>query len=415
MADISLLDNGILVQVPFVKVTIGDYIFGVFQKASKARLSTSGAYVINEIQYPNYIQSLNIAKINGQVNTYTLVLKYAVTADNDPNFFEKVFSSVSQTRKIVFSYGDMAAPAFLYKDEEAIITDVKENFDINSAVIQYNVTAVSSSKLAMSGAMNFKARLAKPSDVIKEMLGNNSKYGLQDVFPGMRDMDLVEQKGLIASDDIVVPLDAKTNISILEYLRYLVQSMKRSTTSNDIYVFKVVDDTTGEFNGPYFRVVNSKASIESLDTYELDIGYPSQSVVISFTIDNNEAYSIFYNYSKKLNTNEYVERISDTGELIDVYSPLIGSNNGEGIMKAEDENWWKNVTEYPISAVIKIKGVLRPAILMSKLRLKVYFYGKLHTASGLYIINKQVDDIGLEGCYTTLNLVRVGADNTLIA
>lgn len=49
---------------------------------------------------------------------------------------------------------------------------------------------------------------------------------------------------------------------------------------------------------------------------------------------------------------------------------------------------------------------------MSKVRLKVYFYGKLHTSSGLYVINKQVDDISESGCFTTLNLVRVGADNS---
>ena len=415
MASISLLDNPIRVQTPFIKVKIGDYDFGVFGQYTSTQRDSNGVYRINNIQYPNYVQSLQVAKINGQVNTYTLVLKYAITPTNDPNFFEKVFSKVSQSRKIIFSYGDLSAPTFLYKNEEAIITDVQENFDINSAVIQYNVTAVSSSKLATAGACNFKARRAKPSDVIKEMLRNNAKYGLQDIFPGMRDMDFVEQKGLIASDDIIVNLDAQINMSILDYLRYLVSSMKRSSTSKGMYVFKVIDDTTGEYNGPYFKVMNSSSSSDSLDTYELDIGYPSNNVVTSFTINNNEAYSIFYNYSKNLNPNEYIERIDDNGEIIDVYSPLIGSNNGQGLMRAEDENWWKNVTEYPITAVIKLKGLLRPAVLMSKVRLKVYFYGKLHTSSGLYIINKQVDDIGEQGYFTTLNLVRVGSDNTLVS
>ena len=64
------------------------------------------------------------------------MLRYPITQDNDPNFFEKVFSSVSKTRKIIFSYGDLSAPTFLYKNEEAIILDIKNNFDINSAVLQ---------------------------------------------------------------------------------------------------------------------------------------------------------------------------------------------------------------------------------------------------------------------------------------
>lgn len=337
--NISLLANPIRVSTPFIKVQIGDYTFGIYQKKESMIRDNSGVYRINDIQYPNYIQSLNIAKINGQVNTYTLVLKYAITSTNDPNFFEKVFSSVSRSRKIVFSYGDLSAPTFMYRNEEAIITNVQNQFDLNNAVIQYNITAVSSSKLATAGACNFpEYRSAKPSTIIKQILRNNSKYGLLDIFTGMRDMDMVEQRGLIASDDIAVPLDAKTNISVLDYLNYLVSNMKRSQTDKGIYVFKVVDDTSGDFDGPYFKVINSTTPTDSVDTYELDIGYPTDNVVVSFTIDNNEAYSILYNYSKNLNTNEYVERIDDNGEIIDVYSPLITSKNNQSISKPDDEN-----------------------------------------------------------------------------
>jgi hypothetical protein len=76
------------------------------------------------VKFPNYIKSLRISTINGIVNTYTLSIEYTVRETDDPNFFEKVFSSVSQTRKIKFSYGDLAYPYVTYKDEEAIITDV---------------------------------------------------------------------------------------------------------------------------------------------------------------------------------------------------------------------------------------------------------------------------------------------------
>lgn len=410
---ISLLENPVRVATPFVKIVIGDYTFGVFKEESGIKKDTSGVYKIQSFQYPNYIQSLQVTKINGQVNQYTLVIKYPITQFNDPNFFEKVLSTVSKSRKIVFSYGDLAAPKFLYKNEEAIITNVQNQFDINSAVIQYNITAVSSCKLNTAGAFNFVtgefAGSHQPSTIIKKLLRQNSKYGLQDVFSGMRNMDLIESRGLIASNDKIVSLEAKSNINVLDYLRYLVSNMRRKSDGS-VYTMVVVDDTSDIFGGSYFKVVEATSSGDSLDTYVIDIGYPSANIITSFTIDNNEAYSILYDYSKKLNTNEYVTRIDDDGNEQSIYSPNITSNNDDQITHSNDLTWWKNVTQYPISATITLKGILRPAILMSKVRLNVLFYGKAHIASGEYIINKQVDHVDTNGCWTTLNLVRVGGD-----
>ena len=414
MSNISLLDNPIRVSTPFIKVTIGDYVFGLFSHTVKEGKDTTGVYHIHSFQYPNYIQSLKVTKINGQVNQYELLIKYPITESNDPNFFEKVFSSVSKSRKIVFSYGDLSAPEFLYKDEEALILDTPASLDMNSAVITYTVTAVSSCQLSLAGANNFTTAeftgMKQPSTLIKKILRNNTKYGLQDVFTGMRNMDLIESLGLISSDDKIVNLEGQVNISTLDYLRYLVNNM-RNQDDESRYTLVVVDDTSGTLNGPYFKVVNAVHSGDSLDTYVLDIGYPSPTVVTNFNTNNNQSYSILYNYSKKLNTNEYVSRIDDKGEIQQIYSPNITSNNNEQITHSNDLTWWKNVTEYPISAVITIKGVLRPAILMSKVRLNVLFYGKAYIASGEYIINKQVDNIDSSGCWTTLNLVRIGGDD----
>ena len=416
---ISLLENPIRVSTPFIKVTIGDYTFGVFKQNNNITKNSDGSYrLTSQFTYPNYIQSLQIVKVNGQVNQYTLVLRYPITENNDPNFFEKVFSSVSKTRKIIFSYGDLSAPKFLYKNEEAIILDIKNNFDINSAVIQYNISAVSTCKLATASVFNFTGPEftgdKKPSDIIKTLLRQNSKYGLLDVFSGMRNMDLVESMGLIRSDDCIVTLQNKQNINILDYLRYLVSNMRRSPSLSDksLYKLVVVDDTSDVLGGPYFKVINTNESSDSLDTYQLDICYPSTNVVTSFNIDNNESYSLLYEYSKKLNTNEYVSRIDDNGNISSIYSPNITSNNDIQLTNSNDLNWWKNVTQYPISATVTLKGLLRPAILMSKVRLSVLFYGKAHISSGEYIINKQVDTIDGNGCWTTLNLVRVDGDGT---
>ena len=132
----SLLSPTVRIQIPWIKVTIGTFTFGAFSKVPASDKDDQDHYwTTYNVQYPNFVQSLDITKINGQVNQYTLILKYPVTQTDDPNFFEKVFSSVSKTRKIVFSYGDISLPTYIYKDEEAIITDVNSQFNLLSPSI----------------------------------------------------------------------------------------------------------------------------------------------------------------------------------------------------------------------------------------------------------------------------------------
>ena len=74
---LSLLASNARVQVPWVKVSIGNYTFGVFSKSTAVQKDDDGFYYTNiNVQYPNYIQRLEITKINGQVNQYTLSLTY---------------------------------------------------------------------------------------------------------------------------------------------------------------------------------------------------------------------------------------------------------------------------------------------------------------------------------------------------
>ena len=251
--NLSLLGSLNRVEVPIIKVQIGEYQFGVYSrvdKEGKVTTSSNGA----QIQYPNYIQSLNVKKINGRVNQYTLNLSYPITENDDPNFFDKVFSSVSRTRKIIFSYGDASVPNYIYRNEEAIITKVTQKMNVGTAVISYVVNAVSSAQLAQIGSFSFKARdNVKPSTVIKELLFNEY-YGLLDIFTGMRDKNLIETNNLIPTDDKEVHLDFMTNVSALDYLSYLVDCMKpysATTNSNQqgsVYVLTIIDHTTEDYS-----------------------------------------------------------------------------------------------------------------------------------------------------------------------
>ena len=348
----SLLSSQARVQAPWIKVTIGSYTFGVFSDEDRENAKTNeGVYKDRyRIKYPNYVQSLRITKINGQVNQYELSIKYPVTQFDDPNFFEKVFSSVSNTRKIVFSYGDSSMPSYVYKDEEAIITDVKASFDLQSSVISYTVYAVSGAALKSAGVCNFVPDgPKKPSDEIKRLF-KNPKTKLAEIFPGMRVSDLDK---FIASDDMIVQLEPKLNVSVLDYIAYLVSCMvhkdeKTGSLTNEIYILTLHDDTTYDSlysddarpcSGPYFKVTKTSYLTEQSDAYEIDIGFNTSTIVTSFNVESNENYSLFFDYQKDISATEYVERLNRYGEWEKVYAPAATSNNRNFETLALDRTW----------------------------------------------------------------------------
>lgn len=416
----NLMSTTSRVEAPVIIAKIGTATFGLYNKTKTSVEVFNKYYLATKVTYPNYMHSLTVTKINGALNRYTLTLVYPITANDDPNMIDKILSSVSKSRKLTLTYGDATTPAFMYKEEEALITKVNSQLSANDAKITYTIEAVSTALNLTAGTFSFPRRNnTKPSDVIKELLYNRS-YGLLDIFYGMSDKQTVLQSGVILADDRPVDLAAKTSITIFDYLNYLVSCMSPINDSNSSiqksgrYVLTVHDDVSNTFSGPYFKVsmmVNKTPSTTSIDYYTIDIGYPSKDLVSNFTISDNEAYAILYEYSKDINQTNYIYRIADNGSLDEIYSPAITNSAALKKTTTVDKTWWSNMTQYPISAQITIKGLLRAAILMSYLRVNVYYYGKKYNASGLYIITKQEDKIDTNGYTTTLSLTRIGEDN----
>ena len=414
----KLLSSQARIQVPWVKVTIGDYTFGIFDDKTKSwGQDQAGFYQPFEIQYPQYIQSLQVEKINGQVNKYTLTIQYPVTQHDDPNFFEKVFSSVSGTRKIIFTYGDAETPAYVYKNEEAIITKVSQVFQLASSSITYTVQAVSIAALKVDGSITVlgtgDGKKVKPSDEIKKLFINNKS--LRDTFTGMSEADL---NTLIAGDDMPVEIESQRNISAIDYINYLAGCMIPEGTqtglSKEIYIMTIYDDSITSADramsrkGPYFKVSKVSTVMEHDDAYEIDIGINTSTIVRQFTLENNENFSLYYEYQNQAHPESYVRRIGADGLWEDKYAPtkMMRQNNYD--IKSQDQVWWTKVTQFPINASIQIQGLLRPATLMQYVKLNVIFPGgNYHISSGLYIVTKQVDNIGPNGYATNLSLTRI--------
>ena len=421
----SLLSSGARVQVPWIKVTIGNYTFGVYSRVGIEKKNDSDFYQSTyHVQYPNFVQSLDITKINGQVNQYTLALSYPVTQTDDPNFFEKVFSSVSKTRKIVFSYGDMSMPTYIYREEEALITKIQTQFDLRSGVINYTVSAVSSAALNAGSNWVFQGGNFRPSERIKEIF-NNAKYGLQKLFTGMNKSNI---DYLIPSDDKQVSIEPKRNISALDYIIYLVSCMIPSSfttpqhAATDMYVLTMHDDTTfdDEYrdtlveHGSYFKIERVSYKTNKSDAMQIDIGFGNTgTIVTAFSVSDDENYSLLYDYNDTLEVSPYVKRLDNNGNWIDVWSPGISSSNNYFTTRPSDITWWTKVTKYPIKASITLQGLLRPAILMSYVRLNVIFPGgHKHISSGLYLVTQQKDRIDSNGYRTTLSLTKISGDSS---
>ena len=236
----------------------------------------------------------------------------------------------------------------------------------------------------------------------------------------MANEDAVNRLNLIPSNDIKVKLDVLQNASALEVVKYLVSNM--TTTSDEFppfYALTIHDEINSEtktnrtvetLGGPYFKITAVDKLEEHSEAYEIDIGYPTQNIVTSFQISNNENYSIYYDWQSSLTDNDYVMRLNDEGEWEKEYATNYNSNNDMHTTRDTEKIWWSKITQYPISATISIKGLLRPAILMQYVKLNVLFFGRKHIASGTYIVTKQTDQIDGSGYRTTLGLTRVTGD-----
>ena len=368
----NLVSIPTLVQSPFIIANIGGVTFGTF----------SGNYRTNAT-YPNYMESMSVTKVNGTVNTYTLNFHYQVATGQDPNLLDKIFSRATKDRRIILQYGDWMAPNYIYKEEQCIITNVTTRLNMSSSSLDYTLQCTSDAIGLNSTQFNFPARNAKPSDVILQLL-SNSKYGLKDVFTGMRNKNVVLSKNLIASNDKKVQLLPQNNTTILNYLNYLVGCMVDNKTpeenklSTSKYFLTINDDYTNDLGGTYFKVseVSANAAVyNATDTYELDINYPGDNFVTEFSLNNDQSWAILYEYAGDVKQEEYTYNIRDDGTIETLSSPSLLTSSLTNAKSAYKTQWWSYMTEFPITATLTLKGLTRPSMLMTYVKLNVWFAG----------------------------------------
>ena len=185
----SLLSVDTFVESPFIIVKIGDYTFGNCSKSHSGNTFN--------ITFPNYLNRITATKINGEVNTYTIELIYQIALGDDPNKFEKVFSTISDSRVITISYGDWNAPTYIYANENALITNIKTRMDFNSSKITYTISCVGDTQVLASTKASHMASHSKPSTLIRDLISNKSS-GILEAFPGMADLSNLYAHGYLS-------------------------------------------------------------------------------------------------------------------------------------------------------------------------------------------------------------------------
>lgn len=382
-----------LVEAPFIEVDMN----GI----------TIGGYNHQEDKYPNNLVSLDIEKVNGRINNYTINIIHQVRAGEDPNFIDSLLSRTGIRNKIKIKYGDSAYGAF-FREDEAYIIDVTYTEDVVGAKISYVIKAVSSVGAIQEAYFNFPGINSKPSTEIINMLYNNKNTSTQllALLGGMQNKTEVLSRGYIPTDDAEMYIPGGENMSLIERLNQLVSYMYDPIDSTASYFLSYQD---GGQNNAFFKITKVKKTGKGIDAikncYYLDVGYPGNSFVTNFTLDNDVYWPIYFDYAGRFSSYNY--DIDYSGKLIETeVNPLTISDryNSPDVRKM---NWWNLVKSYPISASVTIKGLMKPVILMENVYVYAQFYGQEDMASGLYSIIGQKDSISGGGYNTTLQLLRV--------
>ena len=388
-----------LVEAPFVEINMGGYIIGSY----KGSLD----------QFPNYISSLEVSKVNGEINKYKIQIIYQIRYEEDPNLIDKLISTV-RYKKFKIQYGDAASDT-LFRDNNAIITNITSNRDYTGAKITYNIEATSANVFVTSYITNFSSVTDKPSNIIRNLLYNNAETSplLLEAFSGMKNVSLVDSKGLIPNNDSVLDIQSQTSMNPVSYINYLVGNMSNSTqTSNTIrnsnYYINYLDDSEGTFGGSYFKISElTQASVMQSNinsVFEVTVGYPDSNNIMDFAVNTDNCWAMLYKNSEI--SNERIYNIDNYGNTSSLKSLNVVSSSN--ILNEINKNWWSQMINFPITAQLTLRGLLKPVMLTDYIKINVVFYGQTHITSGLYTITGQTDKLSSSGFRTILDLTRVG-------
>ena len=330
------------------------------------------------------------------------LLSHQVSPGRNPNYIDELLSA-NGYEKIGIRFGDAMSEVDIV-DNNAILSNVNTTFDFQSCNIKYSVSAISSNFLSSTNKRNFPAITDKGSNIARGLF-KSAQSSLAEIYPKMLDNNYVTKNNLIPNTDTVISMKAMENVNDITYLKEVVSSMQSLANPNSMFYLELREED--------FKIheISSDGYSSSASLYEVDINYPDDAQVFSFSDSTDFAWSLAYEYNGKISN--YTYSVSDEGKRISIPGTSNNMFNDQGALNIS-ENWWKQVTEFPTTATLTCRGLLSPLLLMTYIKVNSYYYGSKRLTSGVYIVTGQEDIISGGGFRTNLSLTKVsGPDQHL--
>jgi len=368
------------IEAPFVQLTIGGYEFGV--KSAKDT---------------NYIIGLNVVRTNGSMNEYTIYLVHQISPGRNPNFIDELLAANSY-EKIKIRYGD-AMSNVIFEDNSALLIGSSVNFNLSGYCITYEIKATSSVISTATHKLSYPTKTDKGSNIIRDLLADAST-GLGDIYPNMKNANYVSKNNLIPQNDKVITVEAVSNVNPLNYLKTVVATMQSAISDTSNYYLVL-----GDNDFKIYEIDSLNLSYDS-SLYEVNINYPDDNQVYNFNCNTDFAWPLAYDFNGNISTYNYT--LDHNGMIDTSYSRNPNLLDFTSSQQTNiSNNWWKNVTEFPITATLECRGLLSPLLLMTYIKVNCWYYGQQRLTSGVYIVTSQQDVLTGSGYRTILSLLRV--------
>ena len=373
-------------------------------------------------KYPNIVESIDVERItDGDINIYTLVLKYAPDEDEDVSYVDKLISAnrTHNGSKLIIAYGDSSGDGFFSTKKEAMILSYKLKVEQEASAMRYEITAISTcgiyaykdeTKEALGKYPFPEEKNTRVSAVIRKVY-QNPTYHLRDIFPGGIFIDGINVEDMnndnapdLLYDEFVIAGGDYSPVDYLKYLAKLMSNRDIGKDSNYSYSYSYNDDMGAQS----FHIDRSLGPEGSSYIDELKIG-TQDSNVIAFEFLADHVTGMVVDYAKKGDSSAsettYYDRYGQEHKI--TYSP---SNKVDG-SKAEEElerdrRWWNTISQIPYTMTCTARGLKRQIPLMTCLKVTYMVKGQAHFLSGLFYATSIKDHISSEGFTCELEMVK---------
>lgn len=374
------------------------------------------------IKFPNLIISLNVNKIvSGDMNKYTLVLKYLPQDNEDPSYIDKLLAAnvTQNSSKIVISYGDTSTEGFFSRKDEAFITNYTMKMELETSAMVYTITAITVAsaltQLDTSGnVITYEFQDVSDTHISKIYadLYNNPKYGLKDIFPGGIFIDKVNVLNITDKNRPDTKFEGTIpggNMSLLEYLTALVSLMVPSSYGTEdicgyVYAF---NDTYGSRSFEIYKSINDAKIVDELVIGSVD---GSNITTYEFTNDFSALIAMRYGKTKDIQSKSLSKTyIDDNCNEVEIEGVLGNHKNLNTSSMSNDAIWWNSVSKLPCGLNISTRGMIRQLPLMSNIKVTIVIKGRIHFSSGIYSLMEVHDVIDNSGFYSQLKLLKTSS------